>query len=136
MGGTYLLRRNDLLYPELSFRINGILYEVARELGGGHQEKHYQKAVAVGLQNQKIKFQEQFYTPLTFQGEQVGKYFLDFLVEDNIVIELKRGLFIPRKIIEQTFQYLQALDLQLGIIACFTNQGVIIKRIINQRSIK
>jgi len=131
MGGVYTLQRTDLLYPELSFRINGVLFEVARQLGGGHRETYYQRAVAIGLKNEKLTFQEQVFVPLTFQGIQVGKYFLDFLVEDSIVIELKRNLFVSRKIIDQTIQYLQAMNLSLGIIACFTHRGVIIKRVIN-----
>jgi len=42
-GRQYILRRNDLLYPELSYRVNGALSEVFRQLGGGHREKYYQK---------------------------------------------------------------------------------------------
>lgn len=127
----YVVRRKDLLYPKLSFRINGILFEVFKQLGGGHEERYYQKAVAAGLRKEEIKFKEQFYVPLNCFGEKVGKYYLDFLIDDKIVLELKRGQFISAQIIHQTKQYLDSLHLKLGIIACFTYKGVIIKRIIN-----
>ena len=128
----YVVRRNDLLYPELSFKINGILYEVFKQLGGGHKESYYQKAVSIGLTKQGISFQEQFHVPLKFEGEKIGRYFLDFLIENKIILELKRDQFIPAHIIYQTKQYLMTLKLQLALIACFTHKGVLIKRIINQ----
>lgn len=130
---NYTLRRNDLLFPELSFQINGILYEIFKQLGGGHKEKYYQKAVQIGLTNKNISFKEQFYVPIQFEGKIIGKYFLDFLIEDKIVLELKREQFIPAHIIHQTKQYLETLNLELGLIACFTHRGVFIKRIINQQ---
>lgn len=129
----HVVRRKDLLYPELCFTLNGIFYEVNRQIGGGHLEKYYQKAVKIGLEKAKLQFQEQLYAPLQFENEVVGKYFLDFLVEGKIVIELKRGQFIPAHNIVQARQYLSALNLQLALIVCFTHSGVFIKRIVNQK---
>lgn len=126
----YTLRRNDILFPELSFIINGVLFEVHNQLGGGHAEKYYQKAVAIGLKNKELKFKEQQYAPLTFQNENVGRYYLDFLIEDKIILELKRGRYVPIAIFNQTKQYLEALHLQLAIIGCFAQDCVVIKRIV------
>ena len=86
-GKQYTIKRKDLLYPELSFKINGVLFEMSKQLGGGHQEKYYQKAIKIGLIKAELKSQEQVYVPLKFDNQVVGKYFLDFLVEDKIVIE-------------------------------------------------
>ena len=52
----YVLRRQDLLYPELSFKINGVLFDVFKQLGGNHQERYYQKAVAAGLAEESLPF--------------------------------------------------------------------------------
>ncbi|MFQ6049535.1 MAG: GxxExxY protein [Candidatus Paceibacterales bacterium] len=41
-----ILKRKDLIYPELSYQIIGILFEVYNQLGPGHHEKHYHKAIA------------------------------------------------------------------------------------------
>lgn len=128
---TTTIKRADFLFPDLTYAINGVLFDVFKELGGGHQEKYYQKAVAIGLTNKGLKFKEQHCVPLSYAGQKVGKYFLDFLIEDTVVLELKRGLFIPANIIRQTKQYLIATNLKLALIACFTHSGVIIKRILN-----
>lgn len=131
-GKQYKVHRSDLLYPELSFQINGVLFDVFKQIDGGHQEKYYQKAVAMGLKKSGIIFVEQRYVPLLYEGERIGSYYLDFFIEEKIVLELKRGQYIPAHIIQQTNQYLHTLDSQLGLIGCFTHTGVVIKRIINQ----
>lgn len=125
--------RKDIIYPDLSYTINGILFEVFRQLGGGHRESYYQKAVAAALSEKNIKFTEQYYIPLKFNDKIVGKYYLDFLIENKIVLEIKRGKFVTARIIDQTNQYLKTSNLKLGIIACFTYNGVFPKRILNTK---
>ncbi|OGH69624.1 MAG: hypothetical protein A3C90_04280 [Candidatus Magasanikbacteria bacterium RIFCSPHIGHO2_02_FULL_51_14] len=131
-GGKYYIHRKDLLFPELSFRVNGVLIDVAKQLGGGHKEKYYQEAIRIGLHREKIPFKEQMYVPLTFDEQIVGKYFFDFYIENKIVLEIKRGEFIAASVINQTKQYLSAINCKLGILACFTHGGVVIKRVVNE----
>jgi len=58
------IKRNDLIYPDLCYRIVGILFEVFKELGPGYQEKHYQSGVrasasvsnAAGRKNREMFF--------------------------------------------------------------------------------
>lgn len=90
-NNKYKVTKEDLLYPELSFKLIGCAFEVYNELGPGHLEKFYQKAFVVALEKKKIAFKEQFYAPLFFQGQIIGKNFFDFLVENIIVVELKKG---------------------------------------------
>lgn len=125
------LLRKDLVYPELSYQIVGVLFEVYNKLGPGHHEKYYQNALAVGLKNSNLIFKEQVHTPLTFQNSKIGSYFLDFLVEDKIVIEIKRGDRFSKENIEQVMNYLKANNLKLGIIVNFGQSHLKFKRIIN-----
>jgi len=125
------LKRTDLVYPELSYIIVGCAYDVFNELGFGHAEKFYQKAMAIALKNKGLAFKEQFYGPLKFQNELIGKLFFDFLVEDKIVIELKKNLFYSKKNIDQVNEYLITNKLKLGILINFTQQGVVFKRLLN-----
>lgn len=127
------LIKKDILYPELSYEIIGILYDVYNELGYGFQEKYYERAIAKEFERKKLKYKKQLHVPLEFKNEKIGDYFLDFLVEDKIVIELKRGDNFSRKNIEQIYAYLKARDLKLGIIAQFTSKGLKFKRIVNIR---
>lgn len=127
----YIIKKDNLLYPELSFKVNGILFDVYNKLGGGHAEKYYEKAVAIALKNSNVLFSEQHHVPIRFQGQKIGSYFLDFLIEEKIVLELKRGRYIPLSVINQTKQYLESLNMKLAIIGCFAHDCVVIKRIVN-----
>ncbi|MCD6148274.1 GxxExxY protein, partial [bacterium] len=100
------LRRKDLIYPELSYQIVGVLFEVWNKLGPGHHENYYQKAVRIGLKNCNLNFREQVYIPLNFKGERVGSYYLDFVIENKIVLEIKKGDRFSRTHIEQSLFYL------------------------------
>lgn len=127
----YILRRKDLVYPQLSYQIIGVLFDVYNELGGGHREKYYQKAVAIAFNRCNLIFKEQIFVPLNFKGIRVGNYYLDFLVDNKVVLEIKSGENFVRKNIEQVYSYLKATNLQLGILANFTKTGLRFKRIIN-----
>lgn len=126
--------RTDLLYPELSYKIIGALFEVFNKLGPGYLEKYYQNAIAVSLKESGLKFKEQVYAPLIFKDIKIGKCFFDFLVEDKIVLELKVGDRFSKHDIEQIHSYLKVNDLKLGLLVNFTSQGVRFKRIINVKN--
>jgi len=125
------LKRKDLVYPELSYQIIGILFETFKQLGSGYQEKYYQRAVAIELKRCGLKYREQVSIPINYKGEKIGHYFLDFLIEDKIILEIKKDKGYSRKNIEQVIAYLKAFDLKLGIIANFTPEGLKFKRILN-----
>lgn len=129
-----IVKRKDLIYPELSYKIVGILYEVYNELGGGYREKYYQKALSLTLNKSDLVFKEQVYSPLLFKGSIIGKQYLDFLIENKVVLEIKAGEIFNRNNIEQVYSYLVANKLKLGILANFTKTGLRFKRILNINS--
>lgn len=126
-----ILRRNDLVYPELSYEIIGCAYEVFDELGPGHAEKVYQKAFAIALYRKNIRYKEQVYYALKFKGEIVGKGFLDFEVDNKIIVELKKDGFFSKTHLEQVLDYLKKSGLKLGLLINFTKEGIKYKRIVN-----
>ena len=125
------LIRKDILYSDLSYEIIGILYEVSSELGGGYQEKYYQRAVEVAFTKNNISYISQCPYKIKYRGEIIGRYFMDFVVEDKIVLEIKRGDYFRRSNINQIKGYLEATDLKLGILINFTSKGLKYKRIVN-----
>ncbi|OFX40260.1 MAG: hypothetical protein A2X08_05760 [Bacteroidetes bacterium GWA2_32_17] len=126
-----IIHRADLVYPELCYQIIGILFEVYNELGYGHAEKIYQKAVAIALKNAGLKFIEQKYYPLKFKGEKIGSGFFDFIIEDKIVLELKKGNRFVKAHIDQVYEYLVSNNLKLGILSYFAPRNLHYKRIVN-----
>ena len=120
----------SIVYPELSYKIVGILYRVYNMLGTEFQEKHYQKAVKQELTEAGIPFLEQVRTEMYYKSFSIGRYFLDFIIDHKIVLELKTNPYISKKDIIQILSYLKTSDLKLGIIASFSKKGLILKRIL------
>src|SRR5438270_7318157 len=84
-------KNSILIHSELSYKIIGTAFTVYNELGFGHLEKIYQRAFAKELTLQKLKFKEQVPYKVMYKGENIGNSYLDFLVEDTVIIELKKS---------------------------------------------
>jgi len=125
------LKRDDLIYPELAYRIIGVLFSVWKELSFGHRESVYQKSVSSQFKKEGVKFTEQVYKPVKFNNENVGKNFFDFLIDDKIVLEIKVRNYFSKNDIDQLYSYLKSGNYKLGIIAHFTRDGVKFKRVVN-----
>ena len=67
----------------------GMLFDIHTRLGGSFEEKYYQRALETLLQTNKLHFQKELMANISFNGSKIGKYFLDFLIENKIVVELK-----------------------------------------------
>lgn len=122
---------NKVIYKELSFEIVGVLFEVYNELGYGYQEKYYENAIAQCLTDRRIKFVRQAPFKIKFKGTTIGRNYLDFLVDDKIVLEIKKGKYFSKRNIEQVKQYLKVTNLKLAILANFTPSGVKFLRVLN-----
>jgi len=124
----------ELVYPELSYRIVGLLFEVQNRLGGNFEEKYYQRAVERLLILNKLAFNKELKADISFEGDRIGKYFLDFLVEDKIILELKA---VPRLLpihFRQVRSYLKVKNLELGILANFRGDKLSYRRILNPKT--
>ena len=123
--------RKDLVFPELSYEIIGCAFEVYNEVGGGHKENVYQKAMSIAFQKKNLRFQEQLYFPIKFKGNLVGKNFFDFNVEEKIIVELKARTRFSKADYEQVLEYLNDKKFKLALLINFTLNEVVCKRVIN-----
>jgi AmmeMemoRadiSam system protein A len=120
----------NIIHKELSYKIVGILFEVHNKLGGEYQEKYYQRAIARALEKEKINFKEQIKVDLKFEKEKIGKYFLDFLINEKIILEIKAVPQLKPIYFRQVRAYLKAKNLELGILANFKGDKLTYKRIL------
>ncbi len=121
----------ELIHKDLTYKIIGIVYDVYNKLGYGYQEKFYQKAISLELKEKGISHKMEVFSPVIYNNETIGKCFLDFLIEEKVILELKRGRSIRRSDIEQIYNYLKIRNLKLGLLIRFAPSGVIVKRIVN-----
>lgn len=104
---------------------------MSNKLGYGYQERYYQKAIASYLRDCGIIFKEQVPMMLVLDGKNIASGVADFLIEDKIILEIKKGNRFLKYNIDQLLSYLKIMNLKLGILANFTTRGLEFKRIIN-----
>jgi GxxExxY protein len=120
----------EIIHKDLSYKIIGILYEVYNNLGPGYQEKYYQNAIKMAFERAGIPFLEQVRADLDFKGRFIGRYYIDFVVDHKIVLEIKVSSNFSRRDIRQVIGYLKKSGLELGILASFAGESLKYKRIL------
>lgn len=125
------VKRNDILYPELSYKIVGLAFNVYNTLGPGYHEKYYQQAFAEELANHKITFRREVPSQVLYRGKSLGRNFIDFLIDDKIIVEVKKGDHFSKTHLDQVLNYLKITNKKLALIINFGSREVKFKRILN-----
>lgn len=125
-----------LVHKDLSYKIVGLLFDVHRKLGNRYQEKYYQRAIEEALISKDLTYKKELHVPLEYNGKKIGKYFLDFLIENTVVLEIKAVPRLLPKDFNQVLAYLKAKKLELGILANFSSESMQPKRILNSDLIR
>lgn len=113
-----------LLYPELSYTIMAIAFDVHNTLGPGFTENIYEQAMVCEFQARSIAYEQQKVINVFYKGKPIGIYRLDLVIEDQIILELKAVDQITDLHRTQLRSYLKATGLQLGIVLNFSNTRV------------
>ena len=124
----------NVIYHELSYEIVKVAYDVFNAIGSDHPENVYQKAFAVAFEQRGIAYEEQVYDKLEYAGKRVGFYYLDFLVEGKIVVELKVKQRLIKIDYDQVKKYLSSTGNKLGIIFAITKEGVKFQRVLGKNN--
>jgi len=111
----------------------GALFKVHNKLGPSYQEKYYQRAISAELQNQAIPFIREKEIILGYGNLGIGSYYLDFVIDNKIALEIKTVPFLKDEFVRQLLAYLVSANLKLGIIANFRTQKLTYKRIVNPK---
>lgn len=118
-------------YKKLTYQINGLLFETYKKLGFGYQEKYYQRTFEEILKENKLLYKKEMHVPIKINNRIIGRYFIDFVINNKIVVELKIANDIYQRHFKQVYGYLKAQNLKIGLLALITPNGIKIKRIIN-----
>jgi len=125
--------KEEYKYSELTAKIIGCAMTVHSELGNGFQELIYQKALAIELSLQGISFSREYEMPVYYKQQQIGTRRVDFLVEGVLSLELKAVTQLEDVHLAQAINYLEAYDLEIGLLVNFGAKSLQFKRIINRK---
>jgi len=115
---------------EITYKINGAVFEVNRELGPGFLEKVYENALLIELRERGLTVESQVPITVCYKGRSVGDYYADIVVENQVLIELKAVEFISKTHEAQLLNYLKATGFEIGLLINFTHPQAEIKRYI------
>ena len=111
---------NKLLFPDESFAIRKVVFDVNREMGSGFVEAVYQECMERELTEKRIPFRSQVELNLQYKGEPLTQtYKPDIVCYEKIIVELKAVSKINAEHKAQLLNYLKATDLKLGLLVNF-----------------
>ena len=122
--------KNQYLNSELTGKIIEHAFDIFNKLGYGYPEKVYQQSLFKALTKENLKVERERYCKLEIDGNKVGHFFVDLVVNDCVVVELKAREDILNKDVAQTLAYLKLHHIKIGLILAFSKTGVKIKRLI------
>ena len=115
---------------EITYRINGSIFEVNQVLGSGFLEKVYENAMMIELKERGLRAERQMPIKIAYKGHEVGDYFADIVVEGKIVLELKAVSSLEKIHEAQLLNYLKATGFKIGLLVYFAYPKAEIKRFI------
>ncbi len=124
--------KQEYKYSELTSKIIKCAMSVHSALGNGFQEVIYQRALEIEMIDAGLTFNREFEMPIFYKEQQIGTRRVDFLVEGVIYIELKAISKLEDVHFAQAINYLEAYNLEIGLLINFGENSLNFKRLTNK----
>jgi GxxExxY protein len=120
-------------YKEITEKIIGASMKVHSALGNGFQEVIYQRALEIEMDEMGIPFKREFEMPIFYKGREIGLRRVDFFVDEKIMVELKAIIELENVHLAQAKNYLEAYNVQVGLLINFGSISLQFKRLENSK---
>lgn len=120
-------------YSELTSKIIGCAMIIHKMLGNGFQEVIYQRALAIEMNLAGISYDREFEMPIFYREKQIGTRRVDFLLEGILSVELKAIIKLEDVHFAQAINYLEAYNLEIGLLINFGERSLNFKRLTNKK---
>jgi GxxExxY protein len=122
----------ELIYPDLSYNVQGALYDVYNELRHLElSEEGWESALLIALSERGVPAQRQVECELRYKGYRIGRFFVDVLADEKLLLELKVEDELLPIDVAQVITYLKVTGLKLGILVNFGGDELEFRRIPN-----
>ncbi|HRG83616.1 MAG TPA: GxxExxY protein [Chitinophagaceae bacterium] len=118
---------------EITYKINGCAMKVHNTLGNGFQEVIYQRCLAIELERAGLKFGREIEQTIYYDSIRVGTRRADFVVEGQVIVELKAVINLEDAHLSQAKNYVVAYDFPIGLLINFGSTSLQFKKIFNQK---
>jgi GxxExxY protein len=118
---------------EITYKINGCAMKVHNTLGNGFQEVIYQRCLAIELNKAGLEFEREKEQDIFYEGIHVGTRRADFVVEGQIIVELKALINLEDVHLAQAKNYVVAYDFPIGLLINFGATSLQFKKVFNKK---
>lgn len=101
--------------------------KVHQRMLNGYQESIYHNCLIIEFGKAGIKFQNEVELPIFYEGIEVGKRRIDFLIENKVVLEIKAVTELNDAHLARGLNYLEGLNLEIGLLINFGAKSLEIK---------
>ena len=115
-------------HKELTAKIIECAYKVHNSLGFGFLESVYKKAMTIELNKNNLKVEPEKQLKVYYDNHEVGEFYIDLFVEDEIIVELKSVQNLAKEHEVQLVNYLNGMKKDIGLLINFGPSGVDVKR--------
>jgi GxxExxY protein len=126
----------DYKYKEITEKIIGASMKVHSALGNGFQEVIYQRALEIEMQESGLSFIRELSMPVYYKAKSIGERRVDFFVENKIMVELKAIIQLENVHLAQAKNYLEAYNIQVGLLINFGSISLQFKRLENPKFVE
>lgn len=120
-------------YKDITRKIIGAAMQVHKVLGNGFQEVIYQRALEIELSIFELSYSREFEMPIYYREKKIGTRRVDFLIEGIISVELKAITKLEDVHLAQAINYLEAYNIEIGLLINFGSKSLEFKRLINSK---
>ena len=118
------LNNSTIQDDPLTRRVIACAIEVHKRLGPGLLEKLYKEAMVIELELSGLKVQKNLQVPVEYKGKPIGDYFIDLLVEDTVILELKSVERHDAIFEAQILSYMKLTGKKVGLLINFNSKMV------------
>jgi GxxExxY protein len=118
---------------DITYKINGCAMKIHNALGNGFQEVIYQRCLAIELERAGLGFEREKQQTIYYEGIDVGTRRADFVVEGQIIVELKAVINLEDVHLAQAKNYVVAYNFPIGLLINFGATSLQFKKVFNQR---
>lgn len=106
-------------YSDITRQIIGAFFDVYNNLGYGFSEKIYENSMMIELRKRDFRLVQQASIPVFYEGQLIGQYYADIIVNDKVIVELKATRHIIADHEAQLLNYLKATNFEVGLLLNF-----------------
>ena len=125
----------DLKYNSITKTIIGCAMKVHQKMKNGHLEAVYHKCLLIEFKRADLFVESEVEMPIYYEEFIVGRRRVDFLVEKNIIVEIKAVTELTDQHLAQALNYLETHNFEVGLLVNFGSKSLQFKRLINQHKL-